>query len=130
MYFVFYCAENEPQINNIAVKYVYYLVIEGFFNYYYFKHSNFVALPHFFIVFIVKVILKVLMTIVVKLTHCPFHINTFFHSLTTETEEKEDRLQQMFKQIEVKNMEAQRFKTAAEVAKVIHEICAFFTIVS
>ena len=32
-------------------------------------------------------------------------------------EEKEDRIQQMFKQIELKNMEAQRYKTAAEVAK-------------
>ena len=38
--------------------------------------------------------------------------------LSSETEEKDDRIQQMFKQIEVKNMEAQRYKTAAEVAKV------------
>lgn len=28
-------------------------------------------------------------------------------------------MQQLFKQIEMKNMEAQRFKTAAEVAKVL-----------
>jgi hypothetical protein len=40
--------------------------------------------------------------------------------VSSELEEKEDRLQHMFKQIEVKNMEAQRYKTAAEVAKVIH----------
>jgi hypothetical protein len=33
-------------------------------------------------------------------------------------EEKEDKVQSLFKQIEMKNMEAQRFKTAAEVAKV------------
>ncbi len=39
----------------------------------------------------------------------------FFFS---EIEEKEDKIQQMFKQIEMKNMEVQRYKTAAEVAKV------------
>ena len=32
--------------------------------------------------------------------------------------DKEDKIQQMFKQIELKNMETQRYKTAAEVAKV------------
>ena len=35
-----------------------------------------------------------------------------------EIEEKEDKMQQLFKQVEMKNMEAQRYKTAAEVAKV------------
>ena len=29
-------------------------------------------------------------------------------------------MQQMFKQVELKNMEVQRYKTAAEVAKVKH----------
>ena len=40
-----------------------------------------------------------------------------YHKLT-EIEEKEDKMQQMFKQVEMKNMEVQRYKTAAEVAKV------------
>ena len=35
-----------------------------------------------------------------------------------EIGEKEDKMQQMFKQVELKNMEVQRYKTAAEVAKV------------
>ncbi|XP_013417598.1 nuclear mitotic apparatus protein 1 isoform X2 [Lingula anatina] len=35
----------------------------------------------------------------------------------TDLEEKEDKMQQLFKQIEIKTMEATRYKTAAEVAK-------------
>jgi len=36
----------------------------------------------------------------------------------TELDEKDEKIQMLYKQIEVKSMEAQKFKTAAEVAKV------------
>lgn len=40
------------------------------------------------------------------------------HFLFADVEEKEDKMSQLFKQIEIKNMEVQKFKSAAEVAKV------------
>ena len=40
-----------------------------------------------------------------------------FHS-HTELEEKDDKVQQMYRTIEMRTLEAQRFKTAAEAAKV------------
>jgi hypothetical protein len=39
--------------------------------------------------------------------------------LILEIEEKEVKMQQLYRQIEMKNMEVQRFKMAADAAKVI-----------
>ena len=47
-----------------------------------------------------------------------FLIVMFNVFLSIELEEKEEKLQQLNKQLEAKTQEAVRFKTAAEVAKV------------
>ena len=51
----------------------------------------------------------------------PYFMQTLLHLcilLRSECEDTEEKLQFLNRQLEMKNMEAQRFKTAAEVAKV------------